>query len=279
MASLSRAQPPSARRFPHRRSQRLLAGFFFVCPLTLHFLSRQNQPSPKSIACMHGTFVAGMLCAKRGSAAPAICPDCTLLVRPIFPETVSTSGDMPSAMPEELASAIVETVNAGARLINLSAPLARSSPKGEHELEEALAYATKRSVIIVVAAGNQGAVGSSVITRHPWVIPVAACDLQHRVMAESNLGNSIGRHGLMAPGDNITSLGTNGKPQTSGGTSAATPFVSGAIALLWSEFPSSSATQIKLAIAQACARRQTSVTPPLLNAWAAYSAMNSARGR
>ncbi|MGH7792592.1 MAG: peptidase S8, partial [Thermodesulfobacteriota bacterium] len=33
-----------------------------------------------STACKHGTFVAGILCAKRGSVAPAICPNCTLLV-------------------------------------------------------------------------------------------------------------------------------------------------------------------------------------------------------
>jgi hypothetical protein len=37
-----------------------------------------------STACLHGTFVAGILSAKRGSAAPAICPNCTLLVRPIL---------------------------------------------------------------------------------------------------------------------------------------------------------------------------------------------------
>src|SRR5215470_8053270 len=42
-----------------------------------------------STACMHGTFVAGVLCAKKNSAAPAICPNCTLLVRPIFAETRS----------------------------------------------------------------------------------------------------------------------------------------------------------------------------------------------
>jgi hypothetical protein len=41
---------------------------------------------PSSAACKHGTFVAGILLAKRGSAAPAICPGCTLLVRPIFRE-------------------------------------------------------------------------------------------------------------------------------------------------------------------------------------------------
>ena len=42
-----------------------------------------------SAACLHGTFVAGILCAKRGSAAPAICPCCTLLAYSICAETAS----------------------------------------------------------------------------------------------------------------------------------------------------------------------------------------------
>src|SRR4051812_33570298 len=58
-----------------------------------------------SAACMHGTFVAGILCAKRNSAAPAICPGCTLLVRPIFAEMAQESGLIPSATPQELAAA------------------------------------------------------------------------------------------------------------------------------------------------------------------------------
>lgn len=229
-----------------------------------------------SVACMHGTFIAGMLSAKRGSLAPAICPECTLLVRPIFAETPSVNGDMPSATPEELASAIIDTIDAGAQLINLSASVARPSTNGERKLHEALDYAVKYNVIVVVAAGNQGTVGSSIITRHPWTIPVASCDLNGRVMALSNLGSSIGRNGLTAPGDNIISLGTNGKPQISWGTSAAVPFVVGAIALLWSEFPGASAAQIKLAITQNAARGRRAIAPPLLDAWAAYSAIKSA---
>lgn len=35
----------------------------------------------RSVACMHGTFVAGILVAARESPAPAICPDCTLAAR------------------------------------------------------------------------------------------------------------------------------------------------------------------------------------------------------
>jgi subtilisin family serine protease len=226
-----------------------------------------------STACIHGTFVAGILSARRGSQAPAICPGCTLLVRPIFAETGSANGDMPSATPDELAEAIIDTVKAGARVINLSAALTQASSRGERELEEALNYAAWRGVITVAAAGNQGTVGSSAITRHPWVIPVAACDSQGRPMGGSNIGHSIGTRGLLAPGHNIQSLGTGGNPNTFGGTSAAAPFVTGAIALLWSMFPRASVGAIKLALTQSAGPRRTSIVPPTLNAWAAYQTL------
>jgi hypothetical protein len=51
------------------------------------------------------------------------------------------------------------------------------------------------------------------------------------------------------------------------------PFVTGAIALLWSEFPAASAAQIKLAVTQAAMPRRASVVPPLLDAWAAYQVL------
>jgi len=230
-----------------------------------------------STACLHGTFVAGMLCARRGSSAPAICPDCTLLVRPIFRETTRFNGDMPSATPEELAEAIVDCVDAGTCLLNLSAALAEPSSQVSVPLTEALDYAAGRGVIAVAAAGNQGTLGSSTITRHPWVTPVAACDLRGRPLSESNLGNSIGRRGLSAPGQEVTSLGANGKPRSFGGTSASAPFVTGAIALLWSEFPDASAAAVKLAVTQCGRGPRKSVAPPLLDAWAAYEFMASAR--
>jgi len=226
-----------------------------------------------SYACQHGTFVAGILSAKRGSSAPAICPDCTLLVRPIFTETKAANGEMPSATPEELAGAILDCIDAGARLLNISAALAQSSLKNERALTEALDRTARRGVIVTVAAGNQGTLGSTAITSHPWVIPVIGYDLQGRPMNLSNLGSSIGRRGLGAPGDRITSLGSSGKPLTLGGTSAAAPFVTGALALLWSEFPTTSAAAIKYAATQVTTRRRTTVVPPLLDAWAAYQVL------
>jgi subtilisin family serine protease len=226
-----------------------------------------------SFACEHGTFVAGILSANRGSAAPAICPDCTLLVRPIFTETKAANGEMPSATPEGLAGAILDCIDAGASLLNISAALAQPSLKNERALTEALDRAARRGVIVIAAAGNQATLGSSAITCHPWVIPVVAYDLQGRPMNHSNLGSSIGRRGLGAPGDRITSLGASGAPLTLGGTSAAAPFVTGTIGLLWSEFPTASAAKIKLAATQAYTPRRTTVVPPLLDAWAAYQVM------
>ncbi len=231
-----------------------------------------------SLACMHGTFVAGILCAKRSSAAPAICPGCTLLVRPIFSETPAANELIPSATPEELAAAIIECIDAGARLVNLSAALAQvPSAKGERALGQALDYAANRGVIVVAAAGNQGTVGSTAITRHPWAIAVIACDGRGRPLNESNLGNSIGRRGLSAPGEGITSLGTDSKAVPSGGTSVAAPFVTGAIALVWSEFPDAGAGQVRLAVTQAHAQRRPTVVPALLNASAIHAAMREFR--
>ena len=228
-----------------------------------------------SFACMHGTFVAGILCARKGSPAPALCPNCTLLVRPIFAETNSSKSDIPSATPEELAAAILETIEAGARVLNLSAALARPSSSGERRLKEALDEALARGVIVVAAAGNHGTLGSSAITCHPWVIPVVACDRQAKPLSYSNLGRSIGRRGLRAPGDGITSLGADGESRTFGGTSAAAPFVTGAIALLYSVFPAASAAQVTLAVTQGSATRRT-VVPPLLDAQAAYRTLATA---
>jgi subtilisin family serine protease len=232
-----------------------------------------------SAACLHGTFVAGILSAKRGSAAPAICPDCTLLVRPVFTETEPSDLGQPSAEPAELAAAILACIEAGARVLNLSLALMQSSAQAKRTLLDALDHGARRGVVIVAAGGNQGTVGSTVITAHPWVIPVAACGLSGQPLNESNLGHSIGRNGLRAPGEQITSLGSEGEPLTLGGTSAAAPFVTGAIALVWSRFPSASAVQIRSAFVYAHAQARTNVTPPLLNAWAAYQALLAAHSR
>jgi len=230
---------------------------------------------PESAACGHGTFVASLLSARRGTAAPAICPGCTLLVNPIFPESISGVESMPTASPEQLATAIVETVNAGAHLLNLSVGLWPPSSRDQRMLQLALDHAAQRGAIAVVASGNQKSIGSSTMTRHPCAIPVVGCDEKGMPTAESNLGHSIGRLGLRAPGTAITGFGSDGNPRSLEGTSIATPFVTGAVALLWSEFPNASSTDIRYAVQRSSRIGRIAVVPPLLNAWAAYESLSA----
>jgi len=224
----------------------------------------------RSAACVHGTFMAGELSARRGMAVPALCPDCVVLVRPIFSDR--SEGHVAYASARELASALIQCVDAGARIINLSLTLESSSMRDERSLQQALDHAWQRSVFVVAAAGNQRTVGSTVITRHAAVIPVVACNNRGEPLEYSNVGHSIGRRGLSAPGANITSLGPEGKLLVFSGTSVATPFVTGALALLLSLFPAASAAQVRLAIALAHPIRR-SVYPPLMNAGRMASAL------
>jgi subtilisin family serine protease len=225
-------------------------------------------------ALQHGTFVAGMLWARREASAPAICPGCSFLVRPIFDGTVDLALGTPAAPPHVLADAVVDCVDSGAHVVNISAGFAMPTPNADSDLDEALSYAARHGVLIVAAAGNQGSVATSAITRHPGVIPVSACDLTGRPMSVTNLSAAVGRRGLAAPGARIPGLGADGDPVSWSGTSVATPFVTGAIALLWSEFPTASSGEVKAAITGSPLRR-TTIVPPLLDAEKAYRQLRS----
>jgi subtilisin family serine protease len=125
-----------------------------------------------SAACRHGSYVAGILAARRGSEAPAICPDCGLLVRPIFLEPMTNLDDL-RADPAELALALADCADAGVRVVNVSAGLAQPSMKDERALTDALDHAARRDVIVVVAAGNQGTLGRPASTAPSTISPCA----------------------------------------------------------------------------------------------------------
>ena len=219
--------------------------------------------SKSDAALEHGTFVAGVLAG--------ICPGCTVLVRPIF-----QSAALKATLPE-LALAIVDCVNAGARVLNISAALDRPWAPDGRSLAEALDFAASRGAIAVFAAGNRGSVGGSTITSRSGVIAVAAYDRRSQPMVSSNFGAAIGRYGLGAPGERVAGVNARGETVTNSGTSVAAPFVTGAIALLWSLFPKASAAEVRCAVTQCAGSRRATVVPPLLDSWAAYGILSKRR--
>lgn len=218
-----------------------------------------------SAACGHGTLVAGVLGARRGTEAPGLVPRCPLLLRPIFTE------DGAPTEPAVLADGIVECVTAGARIINISAAFTGAAPSGAHLLTEALDHAACGGVLVVAATGNEARLGGSPLTTHPWVIPVTACDDSGAPLATSNLGGSIARTGVRAPGVRVVSLSATGGFAAFGGTSAAAPLVTGAIALAWSAAPHVDAATVRAAVR---ARSGRGLVPPLLDAVSLYEAVN-----
>ena len=232
----------------------------------------------ESASCRHGTFIAGVLAARRGSEAPAIAPDCTLLIRPDL-----LRGSCGLAAAECYPSRAGgrhrrHCVDGGAWILNLSAALTAGWLGMDRDLREALDYTVRRGVLVIAAAGNQGAMGGSAITRHPWVIPVVAYAHSGRALAQSNVGRASGLRGVGGPGEGVISLAPQGGSVLSAGTSVAVPFVTGAAALLWSLFPAATAAEIKNALLSRVGRRRT-VVPPPLDAWAAYEVLSAGRVR
>jgi subtilisin family serine protease len=219
--------------------------------------------------CSHATLIAGLLCAAEGHGVPSICPGCALLVRPVFSDA-PVAAATPSASAAELAAAVIACAGAGCHVINVSAATSAPSVSDESELVAALDYAAQRRVLVVAAAGNLGAVGSSTLTRHPWVIPVAACDERGGPLPSTNLSRSAGVRGLLAPGGLITGLTPRGRATLPGGTSAAAAFVSGAIALVLSLLPGVVPARLRWAVTSPLRRRRRSIVPTLLDAWAVY---------
>jgi len=225
-----------------------------------------------SLACAHGTFIAGVLGAARDSAAPGLCPGCQLWLRPIFCENEAGTAACPQATPTGLAIAIEEAIAAGARLINLSVGSAMSPFDTSPVLQAALDLAAQRGVLVVAAAGNQGLLGQLPLFNHPWLILAVACDVHGRVDTQSNLGPMTGRFGLLAPGVGVSSTASGGGYTSINGSSVAAAWVTGVVALLWSLYPRMSAAQLRQAVLLPSVPRN-SIIPSMLNAAASWQAL------
>jgi subtilisin family serine protease len=210
------------------------------------------------------------MASKRGSPPPAICPSCTFIINPIFSENQL----YPTSTPEGLARTIVETIDAGANIINLSVGLSISSIIKYAELEEAIQYAITKNVLLIIASGNQGKIAVAPSFNHANNIIVVACDSIGLPSMDSNLGGKNGlAMGIMAPGVNIVSTVPDKGYLSVSGSSIATPFVTGTIALVSSIFPNLPLPELKCILSETHKKNRT-IIPPLLNVESFYDRAN-----
>lgn len=173
----------------------------------------------------HGTHVAGII------------TDTTTANVKIMP--VKVLGDHGWSYGSSVIDGIRYAVDHGAKVINMSLGGLGPSPLQD----EAIQYATERGVMVVVAAGNESC-DTKIVSpaSNMQAIVVSATDEQDQFAPFSNFGASID---VASPGTRINSSVPGGGYEEMGGTSMATPYVAGLVALLRTEDPQRSLDQIE----------------------------------
>ena len=206
--------------------------------------------------CDHGTFIMGLLGARRSAPIPGLCPNCRLVHVPLFVDQ-----NLPSASVGELATAIRVAISAGARLVNLSLAILGDDLQHDAMLAEALDYAGARGAVVMAAAGNQGRLAASQLLSHTVTIPVVAVDSSRRLLPECNFGPAVSQRGVAALGQ-VLGYAPRGRTIAMSGTSVATAVATGAVARAWSACPNANGDQIRAAVA---GLSRGGPTPPILD--------------
>lgn len=195
----------------------------------------------------HGTFVAGIIAAKRNNAEgiAGINPGAQIMVL-----KVGSGKEVPNGLG--LYRAIRYAVDNGARIINISL-----GGQAQSKLVQAgINYASAMGVLVVVAAGNDGA---NIANYSPpgsmRAFSVAGMNMGDRRRSSSNFGGNVS---VMAPGHSIYSLtARNGlkddvvTPRKStkyhrlSGTSFAAPMVAGTASLMLAKNPNLTREQLE----------------------------------
>lgn len=184
----------------------------------------------------HGTHVAGIIAAKNNDIGiVGVAPDAQLYALKVLDS--SGTGDLTNVL-----AAIDWAISNKMDIINLSLGSMDPSPT----LQTALKKASDSGILVVAAAGNSGTpdgTGDTVAypARYDSVIAVAATDSNNNRASFSATGNEVD---FAAPGINIISTVLNNQYASYSGTSMATAFVTGDLALLKEMYPTMSNTEL-----------------------------------
>ncbi len=186
----------------------------------------------------HGSHVAGIIAATGNNAfgISGINPQAEII--PI--RVLNNRGE---GRNSDVVRGILHAVKNGAKVINMSLVLSESSKA----LEEAVAYAKSKNVVLVAASGNKAKSSLNYPARLASVVAVGATTSKDTRASFSNYGKGLD---LVAPGVMIPSYIHDGEIAYSSGTSMAAPHVTAVASLLFSLKPSLTAKQVETILKQ-----------------------------
>lgn len=209
----------------------------------------------------HGTLLAGIIAATSGNNTGIAGINPKARIMPL--RALNAFGHTRASY---VAKALVYAVDNGARVVNLSV----GGPGESSAFRAAVDYAESKGVLVVAAAGNEAAELTDILPgAHDAVLTVAALDTQDARAAFSNYGPEVD---IAAPGIDILSLrarftdtmlglgdidyepgqatvGSDKRYYRVGGTSFASPFVTGVASLLLSKDPTLQASDLRRILA------------------------------
>jgi hypothetical protein len=136
-------------------------------------------------------------------------------------QPVNVYGGSETTTSFDVASGIIQAVNHGANIINLSL----GGTGDSQVLHNAIIQVAQQGIPIYAAAGNEPVTTPTYPAAYPEVISVTATDNTGHIASYANRGSFID---MTAPGDNV--VGFNGQSYLVEGTSTSTAFATGAAA-------------------------------------------------
>lgn len=184
----------------------------------------------------HGTGVATIIGARPLKQSDdysiiSVAPKATLLSYKYKDGT--EEGDV-----KELIEAINTAIDDDVDIINISSGLKSDIPALHKSIKRAIA----QNIVVVASAGNNKQKKVTYPARYSEVIAVTSVSSKNKRSSFANYGKGLD---FVAPGENIPTISVKGDLYEASGTSFATPFITGMVALLKEQYPYASPTQLK----------------------------------
>ncbi|MFE9645793.1 type VII secretion-associated serine protease mycosin [Streptomyces sp. NPDC006365] len=198
----------------------------------------------------HGTAMAGIIAGHghgpgNADGVMGIAPGAKILpVRVILEDGDSARGKARNTRGNALAEGIRWAADHDADVINLSLGDDSKSAHPEATEDAAVQYALKKGAVVVASAGNGGEKGDHISypAAYPGVIAATAVD---RYGTRASFSTRRWYATVSAPGVDVVIADPDRRYYEGWGTSAASAFVSGAVALVRAAHPNLAPAQIK----------------------------------